>query len=77
MKVRVRDILTTLIVSIVGGILGRLGGWEKGDRLYRMLGVPFCCVLLMLVLYHPLNWWYYGALFLTYGAVLEIGRAHV
>lgn len=62
--------LATLLLSILGGILGRLGGWEKGNRLFRMLGVSACCIVLMALLYHPLNWWYAGSLLITFGLVL-------
>lgn len=38
-----------LILSILGGVFGRLGGWEHGNRLFRTIGVPSCCCALLLL----------------------------
>lgn len=57
------------LLSFAGGILGRLGG-DGAGRLFRLLGVPACCIAIMVIMYHPLNWWYYGALLLSFGAIL-------
>ncbi len=59
-----------LIFSIIGGVLGRLGGSSQGNRLFRLLGVPGCCCALLIIMYHPLEWLYYGAILLTFGLVL-------
>lgn len=52
--------------SILSGILGRLGGWEGGNRLFRTLGIPFC-VCAMLAFYH----WHWSII-ICFGAVLGV-----
>ena len=42
-----------LWIAPICGILGRLGGWEFGDKLYRRLGVPLVvCGATYLTLHH-------------------------
>lgn len=64
-------IILALIISIAAGVLGRLGGSASGNRLFRILGVP-SCIILMIVCILPIKWslWLVGALLLTFGAVL-------
>lgn len=69
-KFNFKKAIIAFFIAIIGGILGRLGGWDKGNRMFRLIGVPLCCVVLMALLYHPLSWWYAGSLLLTFGAVL-------
>lgn len=52
------------ILSILSGVFGRLGGWEHGNRLFRMLGVPACCCA-MLSFYH----WHWSII-ICFGTVL-------
>jgi hypothetical protein len=47
--------LTILIASILSGVLYRLGGWNKGNRLYRILGVPTITCITLLTLYNSVN----------------------
>lgn len=64
------EFIIVFIAATIAGIFGRLGGSDRGNRLYRLLGVPACCVVLMALLYHPKSLWYAGSLILTFGAVL-------
>lgn len=52
------------LLSIGSGIFGRLGGWENGNRLFRILGVP-ACVCGILAFYH----WHWSII-LCFGSVL-------
>lgn len=64
-------ILIWLVLSFFAGVFGRIGGWEKGNRLFRLFGVPACCVL-MLFLFTPLHgdFKYYSALALCFLTIL-------
>lgn len=55
-----------MILSIMAGILGRMGGSEHGNRLYRTLGIPFC-VCAMLAFYH----WHWSII-ICFGTVLGV-----
>jgi hypothetical protein len=43
-------IILILIVSSIGASLYRLGGWNKGNRLFRIIGVPFTFFVLFVAL---------------------------
>lgn len=58
-------IIECLILGLIGGIFGRMGGSGRYSRLYRMLGVPLCCVVLLTLL-HGWNW----SLILCFGTIL-------
>lgn len=64
-------IISIILLSIMAGVFGRLGG-DGAGRLYRLLGVPACCVAILLIMYHPSDWRYYGLLALTFGAILGV-----
>lgn len=65
------NIVIWLIISIIGGVLGRLGGWDKGNRLFRLLGVPACCIgLIVCIGGFKMNWLFLGALAISFGAIL-------
>ena len=50
-----------IALSIISGVLYRLGGWSKGNRLYRILGCPLCTVIALLTLFWGKGapWWAY------------------
>lgn len=60
------NIAVWLIISILSGILGRLGGSEYGNRLFRTLGIPFCCCAL-LSFYH----WHWSII-ICFGSILGV-----
>jgi hypothetical protein len=60
-------ILIWVVLSAISGALGRLGGWEYGNRLLRLLGVPACCIL-MAGIFVQWNW----SLILTFGCILGV-----
>lgn len=45
-------VLILIGLSILSGILYRVGGWEKGNKLFRRIGCPVCSFLLL-----PYNIW--------------------
>lgn len=45
-------ILILITLSTICGTLYRLGGWEKGNKLFRRIGCPICSFLLL-----PYNIW--------------------
>ena len=55
-----------ILLSILSGVLYRLGGWEKGNRLFRILGCPLIALItLWLMIGVVLSyWWVY---LLTFG----------
>lgn len=59
-------------LSSVCGLLYRLGGWDKGNRLFRILGCPLITLAYLIIL-SGLNlalWWAYLLVFgLTAGAI--------
>ena len=58
--------IVTLILSAVSGVLYRLGGWSKGNRLFRILGVPLCLIGAVIALF-GLNWGFWWAYLVTFG----------
>ena len=53
-------------LSIVSGILYRLGGWEKRNKLFRRLGCPLVLLVIILSLFGlKLGFWW--AYLLTFG----------
>lgn len=60
------SIFVWAILSVASGILGRLGGSEHGNRLFRTLGVPLCCCS-MLAFYH----WHW-VIIVCFGTILGI-----
>ncbi len=60
-------IVIVLVLSLICGILYRLGGWEKGNRLFRILGCPFITLVAVWALlgFNLAYWWAY---LLTFGA---------
>ncbi len=64
-------LILALIISSAAAVLGRLGGSASGNRLFRILGIP-SCIILMIVCILPIKWslWLVVALALTFGAVL-------
>jgi len=64
--------ITIAVLSVLSGVLYRLGGWEKGNRLYRVLGVPLCVIGATIALFGLKTgfWWAYLITFgLCAGAV--------
>jgi FtsH-binding integral membrane protein len=64
--------MVILIASILSGILYRLGGWEKGNKLFRRLGCPLVALLtLWLLVGVSFRLWWVYLLFvgLSYGAL--------
>jgi hypothetical protein len=58
--------LLIISISVLGGLLYRFGGWEKGNRLFRILGIPFASLLAIWgILGLSLAYWW--AYFLTFG----------
>lgn len=55
-----------ILLSILSGVFYRLGGWEKGNRLFRILGCPLIALItLWLMIGVVLSyWWVY---LLTFG----------
>ena len=45
-------ILSLLLLSFLGGVLNRLGGWEKGNRLFRILGIPIITLYIVFLQTH-------------------------
>ena len=65
-------IILLLLISTTCGILYRLGGWEKGNRLFRILGCPLMTILALwgLLGLNAAYWWGYLAIFgMSAGAV--------
>jgi hypothetical protein len=47
----VAKILAGCVLAVICGILYRLGGSSKGNRLYRILGCPICVIIALLGLF--------------------------
>jgi hypothetical protein len=47
--------LLYILLTIVSGVLYRLGGWEKGNTKFRDLGCPTIFFILLLTNKHPIN----------------------
>ncbi len=59
-------------LSLICGVLYRLGGWEKGNRLFRIVGCPLLTLIatITLVGFNLSYWWAYLLTFaLSAGAV--------
>ena len=65
-------ILIGLILGIICGFLYRLGGWEKGNKLFRRIGCPLIALIFLWILdgFKSSLWWAYLLSFgLSYGAM--------
>ena len=59
-------------LAILSGVFYRLGGWSKGNRLFRILGCPLCVILACMGLFWGKNvpfWTYILTFGLNAGAV--------
>ena len=59
-------LIKLLILSVISGILYRLGGWEKGNTKFRDIGCPLVAVLSLWLL-HGAHWNYWWAYLLIFG----------
>ena len=63
-------ILILVILSMLSGVAYRAGGWDKGNRMYRILGVPLITIIWLLtqkVGLTQVNWQAILSYFLTFG----------
>ena len=55
--------MITLALTILVGVLYRLGGWQYGNKLYRRLGVPLFVAIQLARIGTPLSSWHIYATF--------------
>lgn len=66
---KLKKLLSTLIFSTIGGLLGSFGGADNTSKAWRRIGIPLVITLYALYTLH--NWWVLSIMLM--GIVLSIG----